>query len=629
MEIRELALDWAKLGIKVFPLRQQHKKPLEGTHGVKDATTDEEQIKEWFPIGSKLNYGIATGKLDTSKLGLLVIDIDLDEKKGKNGFKTLKEWEDINEKLPNTYKVVTGRGGEHLLYLYNTEKHSIKNSANLLNGLDVRAEGGYIVGIGSIHENGNKYSLKADSSFNIAYANDTVFKLLNARNDITTAANENISNKSFLEPFNEKEPFILPTKIVLGSRNDMLFKYGCSLRAKGVKATQISNMLVKANNEICESPLSNQEIAIIYNQVMGYKEGTKIEQNINFNTTKISEIEKKAPEWLVNGYMPSKAITLLCGEGGSGKTSVWCEIAAAVSSGNFSILEQEIKKTFGSNEVRKKGRKVLAFSSEDTFEYTLRAKLEKHGANLDNIATIDQKDERFTSVKFGYDFLKSLLEYHKPTLCIFDPIQAFIPPSINMASRNEMRESLAHLNKYAVAYGTTFLIVVHTNKQAGVWGRKRIADSSDLWDIARSVLILGETNEKSLRYLAQEKNNLAPQEKTVLYTLDDGKVNFKGFTDKKDIDFIQEERTRRVEQPKRDEAKEFILTTLEEYEGKMEVSELDGLARAMSISPKTLRNAKEGLKKENLIKTFNEGFSPKKWYIELIDPNSNNDEPIL
>ena len=67
----------------------------------------------------------------------------------------------------------------------------------------------------------------------------------------------------------------------------------------------------------------------------------------------------------------------------------------------------------------------------------------------------------------------------------------------------------------------TFIIVVHVNKQSGVYGRKRIADSSDIWDASRSVLMLGETQEKGVRYLTQEKSNYGKLEKTALYTLND------------------------------------------------------------------------------------------------------------
>lgn len=47
----------------------------------------------------------------------------------------------------------------------------------------------------------------------------------------------------------------------------------------------------------------------------------------------VAEIEEKDAEWLVPYYIPRYQITALAGEGGSGKTSTWCAIAAAISSG--------------------------------------------------------------------------------------------------------------------------------------------------------------------------------------------------------------------------------------------------------------------------------------------------------
>lgn len=93
----------------------------------------------------------------------------------------------------------------------------------------------------------------------------------------------------------------------------------------------------------------------------------------------------------------------------------------------------------------------------------------------------------------------------------------------------------------------TFIIVVHVNKQSGVYGRKRIADSSDIWDASRSVLMLGETQEKGVRYLTQEKSNYGKLEKTALYTLNDkGIPIFKTYTDKKDRDYVMAESRERT-----------------------------------------------------------------------------------
>lgn len=43
--------------------------------------------------------------------------------------------------------------------------------------------------------------------------------------------------------------------------------------------------------------------------------------------------EEKKTDWLVNDYIPWYQITSLAGDGGSGKTTVWCALAAAISSG--------------------------------------------------------------------------------------------------------------------------------------------------------------------------------------------------------------------------------------------------------------------------------------------------------
>ena len=69
----------------------------------------------------------------------------------------------------------------------------------------------------------------------------------------------------------------------------------------------------------------------------------------------------------------------------------------------------------------------------------------------------------------------------------------------------------------------------------------------------------------------------------------------------------------------KEEAKEFILDFLKN--GQKEVSEMDETAKAMGIKEKTLRRAKEDLKKDERIKIFSQGFRPKKWYAVRISPD--------
>ena len=111
---------------------------------------------------------------------------------------------------------------------------------------------------------------------------------------------------------------------------------------------------------------------------------------------------------------------------------------------------------------------------------------------------------------------------------------------------------------------------MHSNKKQGVSGRARLADSSDIWDMARSVLMMGRAKNDGKIYLSHEKNSYARPQQTVLLHIDDVEVEgvktaravFDGYTDKKDADFIEERRVRTAET--RQDTRSAILNVLSE-----------------------------------------------------------------
>ena len=139
----------------------------------------------------------------------------------------------------------------------------------------------------------------------------------------------------------------------------------------------------------------------------------------------MSEVEEKMIDWLVLEYIPRGQITVLAGDGGSGKTSAWCEIAASISSGKPCFLVKDI---IPAEFAKETPRKVIFFSAEDSIETVIRPRLRKAGARLENILSIDIADVRFEKVRFNSPFVESLIAEYRPALVIFDPIQAFIPP---------------------------------------------------------------------------------------------------------------------------------------------------------------------------------------------------------
>lgn len=313
----------------------------------------------------------------------------------------------------------------------------------------------------------------------------------------------------------------------------------------------------------------------------------------------LNDFEEKEPEWAISGWIPKYQITVMAGDGGSGKTSIWCHIAACLSSGEYTILERELQ---NSGIDKPSPSKVMFFSSEDSVEYTLKGRLTKNNVTFKNVVTIDIKDDRFYEVKFNSRLLEDLIETHKPELVIFDPLQSFVPPDIKMGQRNEMRYCLNPLIGMGEKHKTTFLIIMHTNKQSGLYGRKRMADSSDIWDIARSVIMLGETEQKGIRYITHEKSNYGLLQKTVLFELKEGHPEFRGYSDKHDREFVTEHDYNVRFKPASESAKDFILEYLED--GEKEAEDLKESAKANGISEATLNRMRNELKKSGVIDSY-------------------------
>lgn len=135
------ALWYASVGLHIFPLRPCRKIPLAGSHGCKDGTTDEQQIRDWWTNTPEANIGIATGHL------VDVIDID-----GPAG---VKSWAGMKSLPPIIGKVDTPRlGGTHLYVAAIGDG----NSAGIFPGIDYRGIGGYVVAPPSINSEGVTYT---------------------------------------------------------------------------------------------------------------------------------------------------------------------------------------------------------------------------------------------------------------------------------------------------------------------------------------------------------------------------------------------------------------------------------------------------------------------------------------
>lgn len=255
-EVLNCALEYARAGMAVFPLGVKSKTPAT-RNGFKDATASEEVICEFWKENDPkpCNIAIATG---TPSGGLIAIDVDVHDGT-ENSLNWIKKWELDNEPLPDTWISKTGTGGLHALY---TSEQPVKCSVSRALGIDVRAEGGYIVAPPSIHPNGNAYEWLKKPGKTPAKANEVVFKFLR---DV-----QNYNGKK------KAEKYSLPKKIGKGQRNDEIFKYACSMQAQGMGNNKIWDELLVTNEKLVDPPLSEVELRKIYNSALTHDKGISL-----------------------------------------------------------------------------------------------------------------------------------------------------------------------------------------------------------------------------------------------------------------------------------------------------------------------------------------------------------------
>lgn len=211
-------------------------------------------------------------------------------------------------------------------------------------------------------------------------------------------------------------------------------------------------------------------------QLYAYEKRTNELLDFASSITTVDTIKKTNTEWLVRYWIPKGETVLLAGDGGVGKTSLWCRIVADISLGRQCFLEDP------DDAQPKENQKCMYFSSEDDTSSRLKELFDNDSAYEKNLLTIERTLEnldKLKRLKLNSDELKLLIMTYRPALCVFDPIQAFLPAGMNMNSRNGIRSCMEVLSTLGKNFDTSFLLVCHTNKRSNTSARNRISNSSD------------------------------------------------------------------------------------------------------------------------------------------------------
>jgi Bifunctional DNA primase/polymerase, N-terminal/Primase C terminal 1 (PriCT-1) len=111
----------------IIPLKKDKKPLLSSWTEFQNRYPSKEEVTQWWTQWPDANLGIVTSKLSN----LLVIDVDV------------RHGGSIDRFPQNTTVIKTGNGGYHLYYYY---QEGITNKVGIFPGIDIRGEGGYVVG---------------------------------------------------------------------------------------------------------------------------------------------------------------------------------------------------------------------------------------------------------------------------------------------------------------------------------------------------------------------------------------------------------------------------------------------------------------------------------------------------
>jgi putative DNA primase/helicase len=287
----DFAIKYAAKNWKVIPLHTPdeqgicscHKKDCSsvGKHprtmnGLKDATTDEDKIRYWWGIWPDANIGIVTG----AESGIVVLDVD----PRHGGDASLAELQRKHGDLPETPESSTGGGGVHIIF--NHPSGIMRNSAGKLGaGLDIRADGGYIVAPPSLHQSGKRYEW-LNNGEPLASMPNWMLRLLTEKPKPTA--------KQKQKPASNPYDSVAVERIPEGKRNSALASLAGKMRRWGMEEAEMLAALLVANENRCDPPLSEDEVRSIAASITQYEPQENYLSGID-NTVKALATSIQAP----------------------------------------------------------------------------------------------------------------------------------------------------------------------------------------------------------------------------------------------------------------------------------------------------------------------------------------------
>lgn len=475
----------------MIPVQPGGKRPLVPWIEYQNRRPTEEEIHRWWQQYPNANIGIVTGKISR----VVVIDLDPDKDDNENGAK-------IYEQAPTDLIVKTGRGGCHLYYHYPEDVDHISNRVSLLPGVDVRADGGYVVAPPSAHSSGRLYGWARRGEPRELPPH--LVGLLTSHTPVERDDEE--SSSKWLSD--------LLAGVGEGQRNDACARLCGYLFGKGMPKDVVL-AIVRQWNGKNHPPLPDHEVAATVESVCktAHRRGIVPQSQLQdggtgqasaspFSVVNIQEYMTRhgssQVSWLVQDWLPEATVGFVVAPPGSYKTWLTFDMAVSVATGTPFLGKYPVQRT----------GPVLLIQQEDF-----------HGDIAQRLAVILQSrldlraevtgDDQFEvkvppemsiyihpdrNLRFADQVVMDALELRirelRPVLVILDPLYSAAMTDDYMT---KSAEQMLRLKIMRDRYDCSFLVAHHTTKYADSMERSRLWGSQFLnalletgWQVKRS-----------------------------------------------------------------------------------------------------------------------------------------------
>lgn len=488
------ALEYLARGWSVFPIVAGDKKPrlAKWAEFQKRAPTLEE-VTRWWTLHPTDGIALATGPVS----GVVVIDVD-------------------GGKCPNVDTDLisrTGRESGNGRHLFCKWQKGIRNRTNLIEGVDIRGEGGYVILPPSLHASGRTYAWISEGKPGKvpAWVTETIEEHETTDNKagwvdklLRDGPADGTWNDSTAKIAGVYLSAGMSESIVVSTIIAWQARFNDPLSEKIIARTVKSIADAESRRDKTEIELIDDITPVAGEAVAEVKEKVKAEGVLDMMSFEAftDEYGGKTEDWLIENWIPDDTILMMLGKSQSRKSWLEYDAAISVATGLPFLGVQRPNRT----------GPVMLFQQEDPHGMTIDRLLTIHWAKLgvrppreENGFIIFSWPESpdiwvHPHSKFHLKDRKSREEFAqhyakiRPVLTIFDPLYQMADARDNM---QEAPSQMKLFKDLRTAFGGSFWISHHTSKGAASLNPESGLGSNLLTGFAETKLVSVAVDEQT------------------------------------------------------------------------------------------------------------------------------------